>query len=77
VGRADTRPHERAVYRIVVGCANLGLAAMLVFGTVRYFKLIVPHYVHRFTFFALIMAGLACWMVVRGVVVLLGRTRES
>jgi len=77
VGRGDTRQRERAVYRIVVGCANLVLAAMLVFGTLRYFQLIVPQYGHRFTFFAAIMVALACWMVVRGVMVLLGRTGES
>jgi hypothetical protein len=52
------------------------LAAMLVFGTLRYFQLIVPQYGHRFTFFAAIMVALACWMVVRGVAVLLGRTGE-
>ncbi|MBD3348027.1 MAG: hypothetical protein GF400_02380 [Candidatus Eisenbacteria bacterium] len=77
MGRADTRPHERTVYRIVVGCANLALAAMLTYGTFRYFQLIVPEYGHRFTFLALIMLGLAGWMVVRGFMVFFGRRRDG
>ena len=72
----DTRPHERTFYRVTVGCANLALAAMLAYGAVRYFDLIVPHYGHRFAFFAFVMVGLACWMAFRGITTLAGRSRD-
>ena len=75
--RIDTRSGESTVYRIVVGCANLALAAMLVFGIVRFTRLIVPRYGGRFAFFAVVMGGLACWMVFRGVSVLIGRSRGA
>lgn len=75
--RIDTRSRESTVYRIVVGCANLALAAMLVFGIIRFTALIVPRYGRRFSFFAVVMAGLACWMLFRGVVVLVGRSHGA
>jgi hypothetical protein len=74
--RRDTRPHETTIYRVAVGCANLALAGMLVYATVRYFDFIVPHYGHRFAFFAFVMAGLACWMAFRGITTLIGRSCE-
>ena len=74
--RRDTRRHERRLYRISVGCAHLALAAMLVYGITRYFALILPRYGQRFAFVAVMMAGVAVWMGVRGVFALLGRSGE-
>lgn len=74
--RRDTRRQERGLYRIAVGCAHLALAAMLVYGIIRYFELIPPRYGQRFSFLAVLMAGVAVWMGVRGVLALLGRPGE-
>ncbi len=71
----DPRDRERTVYRIVVGCANLALAAMLVVGAFRFSELIPPKFGGKFSFFTIVMVGLACWMAVRGFVVLFGRLR--
>jgi hypothetical protein len=76
VVRRDTRPQERGFYRIAVGCAHLALAAMLVYGILRYFALIPPRYGQRFAFVAVVMAGVAVWMGVRGVLALMGRSGE-
>ncbi len=37
----DSRPYEQRLYRILVGGANLALAAMLFYGASRYFDLVV------------------------------------
>ena len=74
--RRDRLPRERGFYRITVGCAHLALVAMLVYGIVRYFALIPPRYGQRFTFVALVMAGVALWMGVLGVLAFLGRSGE-
>lgn len=71
----DTRDREATIYRVVVGSANLALAAMLIVGAVRFTGLIVSRYGRGFAFFTVVMAGLACWMAVRGVVIVLGRSR--
>lgn len=75
--RGDTRDREKTVYHIVVGCANLALAAMLVVGALRFAELIPPKYGGKFTFFTAVMIGLACWMAVRGFVTLFGRSRGT
>ena len=72
--RRDTRSRESTFFRIAVGCAHLALTAMLVYGIFRYFELIPPRYGQRFTFVAVLMAGVALWMGVRGVLALLGRS---
>jgi hypothetical protein len=77
VRRGDTRDRERTVYRIAVGCANLALAAMLIVGAVRFAGLIPPKYGDKFSFFTFVMLGLACWMVVRGFIILFGRSRGA
>ncbi len=77
MSRGDTRDRERAVYRVVVGCANVALAAMLVVGAVRFADLIPPKYGGKFSFFTIVMVGLACWMAVRGFVILFGRSRGA
>lgn len=74
--RRDTRSKESKFFRLAVGCANLALAAMLVYGIFRYLELIPPRYGHRFTFVAVLMGGVALWMGVRGVLALLGRPGE-
>jgi hypothetical protein len=60
-----------------VGGANLALAAMLFYGASRYFDLIVPRFGHRFVYVPVLMCGMAVWMTVRGVLVLLRRGRGS
>lgn len=49
---------------------------MLVYGILRYFALIPPRYGQRFAFVAVVMAGVAVWMGVRGVLALMGRSGE-
>jgi len=60
-------------YRLTVGGVNLALGIVLLVGVRKYFMLIVPRYGHRFTYVAVIMVGIAGWMVVRGLLHLLGR----
>ncbi len=70
-------PNEQSrLYRISVGCANLELTAMLVYGVTRYLSVIVPRYGHRFTYVAALMGGVACWTGVRGILALVGRSGE-
>ena len=72
---AGQRPLRRPlVYRLPVGAANFALAAMLVYGIRRYAALVVPRYGHQFAYVPVLMAAVACWMVVRGVLVLTGRS---
>jgi hypothetical protein len=71
--RKDSRPSEQRLYRIAVGGANLALCAMLVYGIRRYFDLIVPSVGHRFAFVPILMAAVAVWTGVQGVMVLLRR----
>jgi hypothetical protein len=71
----DSRDDEQTFYRIAVGAANLALAAMLIYGVTRYFDVIVPRFGNRFFYVPVIMGGIAVWMLVRGLSVLLGRGR--
>ena len=73
--RRDTRPHEQRFYQLAVGAANLALAAMLFYGVVRYFDLIVPRFGHQFVYVPVLMSGIASWMVFRGLTVLFRRGR--
>ncbi len=65
------------MYRLAVGGARLALAVMLLYGITKYFALIVPRYGHRFAYVAIVMGGVACWAALRGVLILVGRTREG
>ncbi len=74
-GTAGERPPRRPlVFRVSVAAANFGLAAMLVYGIRRFAALITPRYGHQFAYVPILMAAVACWMVVRGVLVLTGRS---
>lgn len=73
MARRDSRPGEMRLYRFAVGGANLALAAMMVYGIARYFDLVVPRAGHRFSFIPILMAGVAVWMTVRGLGILLRR----
>jgi hypothetical protein len=64
---------EQRLYRWSVGGANLAVALMLAYGVLRYVDLIVPRYGHRFSYVAILMAAVACWTAVRGIMVLVGR----
>ncbi len=71
---AGQRPQRRPlVFRLSVGAANFALAAMLVYGITRYAALIPPRYGHQFAYVPILMAAVACWMVVRGVLAVTGR----
>jgi hypothetical protein len=74
MGRRDSRPSEQKFYRLAVGGANLALCAMLIYGIRRYFELIVPAVGNRFAFVPILMAAVAVWTGVRGVIVLFRRT---
>jgi hypothetical protein len=65
---------EQRLYRWFVGGANLAVTLMLAYGVLRYVDLIVPRYGHRFSYVAILMAAVACWTAVRGIMVLVGRT---
>jgi hypothetical protein len=71
----EGRTTEPGLYRYAVGAANLALAAMLAYGLVKYWTLIVPRYGHQFSYVAILMAGIACWMALRGILALLGGRR--
>lgn len=77
VRHRDSRPHEQRLYRVMVGGANLALAAMLFFGASRYFDLIVPRFGHRFVYVPVLMCGIAVWVTTRGLLVLLRRGRGN
>jgi len=71
----DSRDHEQRLYRLAVGAANLALAAMLVYGIVRYFEVLVPRFGNQFFYVPVVMGGIAAWMVFRGLSALFGRGR--
>ena len=73
----DSRTYEQRLYRITVGGANLALAAMLFYGASRYSDLIVPRFGHRFVYVPIVMCGMAAWVTMRGVLVLLRRGRGN
>ena len=77
VRHRDSRPHEQKLYRVVVGGANLALAAMLFYGASRYFDLIVPRFGQRFVYVPLLMCGIAVWTTTRGLLDLLRRGRGN
>ena len=67
-------PRRPLVFRLSVAAANFGLATMLVYGIGRFTTLITPRYGHQFAYVPILMAAVACWMVVRGILVLTGRS---
>ena len=75
MARRDFRSQEQRFYRLAVGIANLALAATLLYGVRRYFDVIVPRFGNSFVYVPVVMAAIAVWMFVRGVLALLGRGR--
>lgn len=69
----EDRERELGLYRYAVGGAYLALTGMLFYGVSRYVDLIVPRFGNRFSYVAALMVGVACWMGVRGVLILLGK----
>lgn len=61
----------------MVGGANLALAVMLFYGVSRYLDLIVPRFGNRFVYVPVLMCGIAVWVTMRGLLVLLRRGRGN
>jgi hypothetical protein len=64
---------EARVYRFAVGLASLALAVTLIYGAYRFWQLLIPRYGLGFAYVPAVMAGIAVWMCVRGVLTLRGR----
>ena len=60
-----------------MGGANVALAAMLSYGASRYFDLIVPRFGQRFVYVPVLMCGVAVWVAIRGLLILLRRERGN
>ena len=60
-----------------MGGANLALAAMLFYGASRYFEVIVPRFGQRFVYVPVLMYGIAVWVAIRGLLILLRRGRGN
>lgn len=64
---------EERIKRIALGLVNLALAAMLFFAVYRFSHDVMPVYGNRFAYVPVVMAGLACWRGVVGIILLSGR----
>jgi len=75
--RQDSRDTEDHVRRVVLGVANLLLAAMLVYAVLRFQSTVARVYGDRYFYVPVAMIGLAVWRAVVGLHHLLGRRRGA